>query len=53
MSGKLFHTTGAHALKARLAMTVLVDSCTLNSVRDADRNDILVTMMRDKISSVE
>ena len=49
MSGKLFHTTGAHTLKARLAMTILVGG-TLNSVRDADHNDILVLIMRGKIS---
>ena len=52
MSGKLFHTTGAHTLKAQLAMTVIVGG-TLNSVRDADRSGILVPVMLGKISSLK
>jgi len=40
-STRLLQTTGAHTLKARLANAVLV-SGTERSVRDADRNNILV-----------
>ena len=49
-SGRLFQTTGAHTLKARHAIAVLVDG-KLKSVRDADRNDILVPVVRAGIRS--
>jgi len=49
-SGRLFQTTGAHTLKARIANAVLVYG-TARRVRDVDLNEILVPEMRAEIRS--